>query len=878
MKTTGQKHPYPSGSLYRQGTPRVYRGRELDEIAFPLGGIGTGMISLGGWGQLRDFEIFNRPHKGLGSKWTFFTLFTKKGDERPVTRIIQGPVGGTNFTGDGSGVTQWDGAGLPHFRNVEFVGMFPIARLHFTDPDVALDVTMEAYNPFIPLNADDSSLPVAMFTFELKNPTSEAVQATLFANLENKVGFPEVGGGVIEYLERPGLRGLEMSTAKHAPDSPRFGTLALATPHEDVSVRTRWLRSYAFGPLDHFWHQACQGHLTELRERSTIKEGTDVGSIGLRTVVPPGESIRLPVWIVWHNPNFEKYWGAEPGEVWRNHYATLHQDAVGVAAYVAQHHERLERETKAFAEALFSSTLPEAVLDAVSSQISVLKTPTCIRLEDGTLWGWEGCRPGAGCCEGSCTHVWNYAQALPYLFPALERSMRSVDYSYNLHDDGHMTFRLPLPLGKVPDPDFHAAADGQLGGVMKVYREWLICGDDAWLRHLWPSVKQALEYAWRHWDRDRDGVIEGLQHNTYDIEFAGPNTMIGSFYLGALRAAEEMARALGKEESAEEYRAIYLSGRAVMDATLFNGEYYIQDVRLDALAGAPFEPSRPMQFSDPGVDPELRLIDPLFPNYPKLQIGEGCLSDQLIGQWYARMLRLGDLFDSDHVRSALAAIFRYNWRDDLSAHAGFGRNYALNDEAGLLVASWPRGGRPGLPTYFGDEVWCGIEYQVASHLIYEGLIEEGLAIVKGVRDRHTGTRRNPWNEFECGNHYARSMASYALLLALSDFYYSAPTQLLHFAPRLYQDRFRCFFSIDSAWGILQQTMDHTTTRAVVEVVAGALRLRQLSIGLKGNNPHVSLAGKEVKFTHELTDTGMVLGFHEPVAVKSGESLVIDFQE
>jgi non-lysosomal glucosylceramidase len=575
------------------------------------------------------------------------------------------------------------------------MGVFPLAHLNFADPQVPLQVSMEAYNPFILLNPDDSSLPIAMFSFYLTNPTDEPVKVALFANLENKIGFPEVGGGVIEYFEDVGVHGLK-------------------------------------------WHQAGQGQLEEHREPSGIKDetgdsshrriNTDVGSIGLRATVAPGETVRLPVWIVRHNPISEKYWGKDPKPVWKSCYAKLHKDAVAVAEYVAQNHERLERDTRTLAEALFSSTLPEAVLDAVSSQISILKTPTCIRLEDGTPYGWEGCRPEAGCCEGTCTHVWNYAQALPYLFPSLERSIREADYAYNLHDDRHMTFRLPLPLGTIPEPTFHAAADGQLGGIMKVYREWLICGDDGWLRQLWPSVKKALEYAWKYWDRDKDGVIEGLQRNTYHIEFAGPHTMSGSFYLGALRAAEEIAQHLGDSEAAQEYRAIYQSGRSRMDATLFNGEYYIQDVRLEALEGASFEPSHTMQVSDASAPPGAELLDPENPDYPKLQIGHGCLSDQLIGQWYARMLRLGDLFDPEHIRAAIGSVFRYNWRGDLSNHAGLGRNYALNDEAGLLVASWPRGGRPGMPTCFGDEVWCGIEYQVASHLIYEGFLEEGLTV------------------------------------------------------------------------------------------------------------------------------------------------------
>lgn len=856
MKGRNPQIPYTLHELFAQGKPRVYRGRQLDQIAFPLGGIGTGSISLGGWGQLRDFEIFNRPQKGLMFDYTFFTLHAKTASGYFATRVVQGPVGGDNFNEGGSGVSRLNASGLPHFRSVAFEGAFPFARLYLEDPRMPLRVTLEAYNPFIPLNPDDSGLPIAIFHFTLHNPTDTAVEAVLYANLENKLGYPEVGGGVIEATDSGRVRGLKMSTRKHAPESPRYGTLALVTTHDRVQIQTHWLRAGWFDALDYFWRQASEGRLEENAEPAYREERTDVGTIALRATVPPGDEVCLPVWIVWHIPNFEMYWSpAEPKPVWKNYYATRYQDATAVAEYVAEHIHRLEGDTRAFADALWRSTLPEAVLDAVSSQISILKTPTCLRLPDGTFYGFEGCGVNYGCCEGTCTHVWNYAQALPYLFPSLERSIREKDYAINLHEDGHMTFRMPLPLGTIPEPAFHAAADGQMGGILKVYREWQVCGDDQWLQSLWPSVKRALEYAWRVWDKDKDGVMEGVQHNTYDIEFHGPNTMMGSLYLGALRAAEEMARYLGEQDKAEEYRKVYESGRAWMDEHLFNGEYYIHEVR----------PASPEMSTDP------QSFD-----FPKYQLGKGCLSDQLIGQWYARMLRLGDLFDPEHVRKALQSVFRYNWKDDLSEHANPQRIYALNDEAGLLLATWPHGGRPLFPFPYSDEVWTGIEYQVASHLIYEGFVEEGLAIVKGVRDRYDGERRNPWNEFECGNHYARAMSSYALLLALADFIYSAPKGLLRFAPRVCPEDFACFFSVDSGWGMVKQTFGAGYGRAEVQVYRGTLTLREVQLGFAPSQPQVRMAGRAISATvSSLADGGVQVTFAKPVTVRQGETLVIE---
>ncbi|MGH7143689.1 MAG: GH116 family glycosyl hydrolase [Planctomycetota bacterium] len=874
--------PASATSAAPSAGPRTYRGRALDEIAFPLGGLGAGSIALGGWGQLRDFELFHTPNKGLLFNYTFFTLHMQREGDAPVTRVLQGPVGAWGKTntqaglhqhgmgGGGHGVTRMDGAGLPHFRNCVFVGEFPFARLHLDDPCAPLTAELEAFNPFLPLNADDSGLPCALFHVTLRNPGDQPVRAVLFANLENKLGFPEAGRGEIAFFEQPGVRGLAFSNRRHKPDSVRHGTLALYTPHADLQVQTHWFRGAWFDPLTRFWDEAFTGRLAENRAPAVNEneQTTDVGCLGLNATVPAHGSVTLPVWIVWHTPwiDWKRGGNDKPGPI-KTHYATRFADASAVAGYLGRDIGRLSAETRAFAAALHGSTLPAPVLDAVSSQISILKTTTCLRLTDGTFYGWEGCHDTAGCCEGTCTHVWNYAQALPFLFPALERTIREADYKINLHDDGSMTFRIPLPLGTIPQPKFHPAADGQMGGILKLYRDWQLGAGDDWLKKLWPRAKQALEYAWKFWDADRDGVMEGIQHNTFDIEFYGPNSMMGSFYLGALRAGEEIARHLGDTATADTYRHLFESGRAKMDASLFNGEYYIQDVRPDAKGS-----------HDPAISMGGQTADPKNTAFPKYQYGAGCLSDQLIGQWFARLVGLGDLFDPAHVKSTLSAIFRYNFRSNLSAHPNPQRIYAHGNEAGLLICSWPRGGRPALPFPYADEVWPGNEYQVASHLIFEGLLDEGLAIVAGTRARFDGERRNPWDEIECGHHYARSMASYALLPALTGFQYSAPEQRLGFAPQVAHDNFAAFFSVDAGWGVLRQHLQPGAQRAAIELHTGRLILRTLDLAfpLAPAGPVVHLAGRSIPAqAHPRPNNCTRVVLTPSVTLEAGQTLTID---
>ncbi|MFW6107221.1 MAG: GH116 family glycosyl hydrolase [bacterium] len=856
--------PYSAKELIKRGPQPTYRRQGLDHIAFPLGGIGTGTVSLGGWGQLRDWEIRNRPAKGFAAPHAFFTLKVSEGNKPPLTRVVQGPAGG-DYIGDGHSMPHLSGEGLPCFAKATFRGGYPFATVRFRDPDVPVRVTLEAFNPFIPLNDKDSGIPAAIFLYRLRNTARCKVDVTLFGNAANIVGEPQ--GRVNEGRQDPGIAGVYFTTEAHPPACPRFGSMALATPWEDAAVWPSWPAGPA--ALGKFWEAVAGSDAFP----PPYEEGGDQGTVVARATVRANSEVTIPFVLAWHFPVFE-HWqttrdkeGRERRATWRNYYATLWSDAWDVAEYVITNYDRLEQETRAFRDALFASTLPTHVLDAVSSQLSVLRTPTCIRLEDGTFYGFEGSNPTSGCCEGSCTHVWNYAQALPYLFPALQRSMLEAHFAHSMSEDGYVQFRMPLPLGTRAKAGFVPAADGQMGLILQVYREWLIANDQAWLRRVWPQARRALEFAWKYWDADQDGVMEGVQHNTYDMEWWGPNTMCGSLYLGALRAGEELARIVGDDESAKTYRKLFERGSAWTDKYLYNGDYYEQQVNPKAVEPWP-HPYR--EVYDRGRDDR-------FPTWPRWQFGQGCLSDQLIGQWYATMLGLGYLYERRNVRKTLRSIFRHNWKPRLRLHPSSLRIYAAGDEAGLLVATWPQGGRPGYPFWFCDEVWCGIEYQVASHLLAEGMAERALAIVKGLRERHRGERRNPWDEFECGHHYARSMASYALLLAASGFRYNAAEGSIGFFPRLFEHNFRTFFCTAAGWGLYTQKVGESQAELSLRVDYGGLPLRRVLtplISRKATDVVATLAGQERRTAIEKADRGYAIVFERPLTIDRGQTLRI----
>jgi non-lysosomal glucosylceramidase len=848
---------------------KTYTGESLREIAFPLGGIGTGTVSLGGRGQLRDWEIFNRPGKGKSLPYTFFSIWAKPEGGEAVARIAERRFMPPYV--DGRGLAPAQAYGLPRLREAAFRGQYPFAQIAFEDPALPVELRLErAWNPMIPLDDDRSGMPVAIFEWMVLNRLDRPVDLTLALSLFNACGYDGkaslesrrhglFGQNRNEWGDDGEVRGIRMSTGKYAPEHPQFGSMALLTDWPDTTYLIHWERAGWWDDLQSFWDDfRADGLLPSRPESDPTPEGqTDVGTLGLRVRLEAGEIARLPFVLGWHFPNLVNYWNGQEsvkGQVLGNHYATRFGDAWEAASTAARMQVSLHEDTERFHSTLHASTLPPEVIDAVSSQMSIIRTTTCIRTSDGIFHAFEGCNDNSGCCPMDCTHVWNYEQALAFLFPALERAMRVTELEVNTRDDGRQEFRTILPVTSEVLWGGPAAADGQMGSVLKLYREWRFSGDEAFLRRLWPDAKRALQYAWQKWDRDRDGVMEGEQHNTYDIEFYGPNTMVGTLYLAALRAAARIARHLEDEAFAVECDRLCEAGSREYDRRLWNGAFYTQDVL------PPSEPAEGLAgMQSVQADGEVRY-----------QYGPGCLSDQMLGQWFARVVGLGHVLPEERVRETLRSIHTHNFRRDFTDHASCQRTYALNDEAGLLLCTWPNGGRPRYPFPYADEVWSGIEYQVAAHMIYEGLVDEGLDLVRAVRARHDGIRRNPWDEFECGHHYARALASWSVLLALSGFDYDAVRQSITFAPRTEAAEFRCFFSTGTAWGLFSQHRRPEGYEGRIEVRYGTLTLRRVCVPIDYEDVRVALDGTDLECSAAIGALVLTL----PVEVKAEQSLVV----
>jgi len=816
-----------------------YDQDHLTRIALPLGGIGTGTVSLGGRGDLRDWEIVNRPARRFSPPIgrygaPFFALFAQPADGKAVTRAIEGPVEEEYYEGSHGSIAR--NHGLPRFRHCSFAAAYPFGQVMLSDPDVPLDVRIEAFNPLIPSDADRSGIPVAILRFVLDNPTDGAVTASVCGSMPNFIGQdgsllgrdwrgePDFSPGPKAnrnaFRRGAGCQGVFMYSEGVDPQAEQWGTIALtATAMEGVSYRTAWAKlSWGDSLLD-FWDDFSNDG--ELEERDAEGVDAPVASLAVKLTVPPHDAQAVTFLLTWHFPNRYTWTPAEcgcqgarcEGDRVGNYYATQYRDAWDVAEQVATALPDLESETLKFVRAFCDSDLPDVVKEAALYNLSTLRSQTCFRTKDGHFFGFEGCSDHAGCCLGSCTHVWNYEQATAFLFGELAKSMREVEFAYATRDDGLMSFRVHLPLERACEQGL-AAADGQMGCLMKLYRDWQLSGDDEMLRALWPKARKALEFCWipGGWDADRDGVMEGCQHNTMDVEYYGPNPQMGTWYLGALRAMEEMARYLGEEEFAATCRDLFERGSQWMDAHLFNGEYYEHQVR----------PPGDGVVIAPGLRVGMGAEDL---SDPDLQLGAGCLVDQLVGQYMAHICGLGYLLDQEKVRRTLQSIMAYNFKESFHDHFNHMRSFVLGDESGLLMASYPRGRRPRRPFPYYNEVMTGFEYTAAAHMLYEGQTDDGLKCIQAIRDRYDGRKRSPFDEAECGHHYARAMASWTAVLALTDFHYFGVDQSMHFGA---QEGLH-FWSNGYAWGTCEQKANEEGVHIELRVLHGSLRLRRIMI-------------------------------------------------
>jgi uncharacterized protein (DUF608 family) len=816
----------------------AYKKEELTRIAFPIGGIGAGMFCLEGAGALSHMSIRNKPE--VFNEPGIFAAICIPGLPHGA-KLLEGPVPewklfGAPGTGNGAAGATY---GLPRFSEATFEARFPFGTVKLSDPDLPLAVTLTGWSPFIPLDEDNSSLPVGCLEYSFTNRSNAGVNAVFSFNTRNFLATEE--GAENRILPADHGFVLQQAAAKEKPQTE--GYFAVFTDDPATVVDHCWFRGGWWDPLTMAWNRIRDGAVTAI---ASAEKNAPGASIYLPFSLAAGKTKNVKVSVAWFVPQSDLHVG-EPGPDekkdcdpltgccsspsdlgisesqpfhspnYKPWYSGRFQNITELITYWKAHQSDLYDKTRLFTKAFYECTLPPEVMEAVAANLTILKSPTVLRQPDGRMWNWEGCGDNQGCCHGSCTHVWNYAQALPHLFPTLERSLRHTEFCENQNMEGHQGFRANMPISPVKH-DFHAAADGQLGGILKVYREWRISGDGNWLRKIFPMVEKSMDYCIRTWDPRGRGIVEEPHHNTYDIEFWGPDGMCTSFYLGALSAMIAMGKFLGA--STQHYQDLYQKGRQFMEEKLYDGEYFFQDIEYKGL-NAP-DPATAKSY---GGEYSAEAIAMLQKEGPKYQYGKGCLSDGVLGAWIGKMCGLPDFIDPSKIKSHLAAVYKYNLRKDLREHANPQRPaYALGREGGLLLCTWPKGGKLSLPFVYSDEVWTGIEYQVASHLMLEGKVREGLEIVQVCRSRYDGRVRNPFNEYECGHWYARAMSSYGLMQGLTGLRYDAVDQTVYINSRI--GDFTCFLCTATGFG----TVTLRNGKASLHVYLGTINAVKYVLG------------------------------------------------
>jgi uncharacterized protein (DUF608 family) len=762
---------------------------------------------------------------------SFFAVRVKLPDRAPVVRALQtAPVGP-----------------FQAMRELSFRGEYPFGWYSFADPAVAVKVSMETFNPLVPLDAKNSSIPCAIFNFTAENTSAGPVDVGFLATQQNAVGYlgiaPIQGRAYSGYGEnrsaivRDAKATILSMTSAKPKTMPGWGDMALAVMDAKASGTASWdtLESLAveFG---------SSGRLSGPETAGPSSAGqTHDGAIAVSLTLQPGEKRTVPFVLTWYFPNVRH--GIDQWNCQGNMYANHWPNALAVARDMEERLGDLDAKTRLFHDSLYASNLPYWLLDRITSQVAILRSQTCFWGKDGYFGGWEGCNLDSGCCHGNCNHVWHYAQAHARLFPEIARQMRAQEFRYQMAN------------GAIPHRQFKEfpACDGQCGAVLNSYREHLMSPDRKWLDAHWPGIKRAMEYVIATWDKNEDGVLAGPQWNTLDGALGGSTSWLGTMYLASLAAAEKMAVLENDPPAARRYAAIRVSGSKLQDKTLFNGEYYIQ---------IPDSESRE-------------------------DYGNGCAIDQLLGQWWAHQVDLGWLYPPENARSALRSLFKYNFRGSMHGLPQSPRKFVADDDPAMQMITWPKGPRPVKCILYGDEAMTGFEYAAAAAMVQAGLVREGFTTARGVWTRYDGRLRqgvtvggfngNPFGDDECGKYYARAMSVWSMLPACQGLVYDGPAGLLGFRPVWRPEDHVSFFTAAEGYGLFTQRRSAETQTAQIDVRSGRLNLATLLLQIpEGTKPArvvVQCQGQTLPFTLAVDGPDVRITPAKPLSVEAGQTLM-----
>jgi len=840
-------------SLYERGKPTTYlkSRNELQYIGMPAGGLHAGTVYLGGDGRLWLWSIYNDDREGVDPK----TVLWNDGSKEVKVRSRDGANYIEPSLADNKRVLE-QGFAIrietedktiikelkeTDWQEVAFEATYPAATIRYTDKNVPVDVVVRAGGIFIPLDADNSAIPATVFSIHLENKSGEKIKAAITGWMENGAhkltAKAEDGVRQNKIVQQDSYSAITGAFSIHNPEAIKqrdAGTTCITYVGEATRLNTDahpWPVDEAFFTLEN-------------REMSTGKEAGDklVGSICTEASIEAGGHHEARFIISWHfNHGLAKL--DRLNEIKSGYYyGRRFKDASAVGIYVAQNFEKLFGQTLLWQQTYYDATLPHWFLERTLLNIGTLATANTYRFANDRFWGWEG----VNTCEGTCTHVWQYAQAMGRLFPSLERDVRQrTDMGIALQENGGIIFRAEY--------ETRPAIDGQAGTILRMYREHQVSADDQFLKRNWEQVKKAARFLLAQ-DKNGDGMTDTPMENTLDAVWEGEIAWIVGLCIAAVKAAQRMAEEMNDQAFAKTCKTYVEKGCQNMASHLFNGEYFIH--RPDPAQGR-----------------------------KKLGAYNTCHIDQVYGQSWAFQVGLGRLWDREKTRSALRALWKYNFAPDvgpyIKTHTG-GRPYALPGEPGMVMNTNPQN---EAQPYGEDITWqlgyfhecmSGFEHQVASHMMAEGMTDEALVLTRAIHDRYHASRRNPFNEIECSDHYARAMASYGTFITACGFEYHGPKGYMRFAPAWNKDHFKAAFTAAEGWGSYEQHYSEEKQQHHIYLKYGSLQLNMLRIEKENaRSVAVKLNDQPVAADFHQYKKELQVSFKKGVLLREGQVLTID---
>ncbi|HVU59095.1 MAG TPA: GH116 family glycosyl hydrolase [Puia sp.] len=840
------------GLYKRSGHTTYLKSRnELRYIGMPAGGLHSGTVYLGGDGRLWLWSIYSDVREGIDPKEVLWNDGQKERKilSRDGAAYLEPAIADNKRILEQGIALQFEYGGKTivrelrenDWKEISFEATYPVATVTYTDPEIPFVVTLKGGPLFIPTNAGDSSLPATVLHVEITNKGTLPADVSFMGWLENGAGKLSAGGAGVKFnelFEGAGFTGVYYGfDGAGEPEGRDQGTMAIAILSGDGIVNTACKG----------WEAGVSGGFDGQQKQKTTADVADklVGSVGRTMKILPGKTIGTSVMIAWHfNHPLKKLLNKLPDARDGYYYAKKFTNAAAVIEHAAGRFREWHSQTLLWQKVWYDSTLPEWLLERCIINIGTIATANTYRFASGRFWGWEG----VNSCAGTCTHVWQYAQALGRLFPELERDTRErVDLGVAMKSDGGIIFRAEF--------ESRPAIDGQAGTILRCYREHMMSGDRSFLERNWANIRKAIQFLLDQ-DKNGDGMTDTPMENTLDAVWDGEIAWIVGLSIAAVKAGWMMAEEMGDDSFAATCQRYVEAGGRNMAEHLYNGEYFIH--RPDTVKGR-----------------------------AKLGSYNTCHIDQVYGQSWAYQVGLGELWDNAKTRQALRSLWKYNLTKDvgpyIATHYG-GRPYALAGEGGMIMNTNPK----NEPKPYGEEVtWqmgyfhecmSGFEHQVASHMMAEGMTDEALVLTRMIHDRYDGAKRNPYNEIECSDHYARAMASYGTYITACGFYYHGPNMEIGFDPAMAPEKFKAAFTVAKGWGSYEQAIGPGYFDAAYTLYYGELRLRSIRIApLSGGSyqrVRIMKGGKEVAGSLTKDGKRWVLRLHDAVLLLPGEKLAI----